>query len=166
MLHARADGVQADAELAFAGLLELCRPLLAFLPELPVRQARALESALALADREPADRFSVAAGTLGLLAAAAEEQPVCVLVDDGQWLDAASAHALGFAARRLEADRVAVLIAIRAGDAGDLDISGMQRLQLGALDAEACAQLLAEASGAPVSRVVLSELREATRSNP
>jgi DNA-binding CsgD family transcriptional regulator len=166
MLVARADGVQADAELPFAGLFELCRPLLAFLPELPARQARALESALALADGEPADRFSVAAATLSLLAAAAEEQPLCVLVDDGQWLDAASAHALAFAARRLEADRVAMLIAVRDTGPGDLDVSGLQRLELGGLEAEAAGELLAGSAGAPVSRGVLAELHQATHGNP
>ena len=109
MLVVRAQGVQSEAEVAFGGLLEVARPLLARIDELPERQAAALRAALALDVGPSPDRLTVGAATLSLLAAAAEETPLLVALDDAQWLDAESAAALGFAVRRLQAERVAVV---------------------------------------------------------
>jgi hypothetical protein len=110
----RAEGVEAEAELAFAGLHQLVRPLLGRLDRLPALQRAALEAAFGVRDGVGGDRFLVAAGTLGLLAEAAEEQPLLCVVDDLQWLDRPSADALLFAARRLDAEPIAVLLAVRA----------------------------------------------------
>jgi hypothetical protein len=109
----RAEGVEAEAELAFAGLHQLLRPLLDRVDRLPAVQRAALETAFGLRDGTGGDRFLVAAGTLGLLADAAEEQPLLCAVDDLQWLDRPSADALLFAARRLDAEPIAVLLAVR-----------------------------------------------------
>ena len=95
MLVVRAQGVQSETEVAFGGLLEVTRPLLARIDELPARQAAALRAALALDIGPPPDRLTVGAATLSLLAAAAEETPLLVALDDAHWLDAESAEALG-----------------------------------------------------------------------
>src|SRR4029077_9333405 len=132
----RALGVEREADLAFAGLLEICRPLLWLLDERPPPQAAALRGAFALEAAARAGRFVVAAATLGLLARAAEEHPLLVLVDDAQWLDGASADALLFAARRLEADAVALLFAVR-DEEGFFDASGLEQLVVGGIDRDA-----------------------------
>ena len=111
----RATGAEAERDLPFAALLTLLRPVLHLLDRLPPVQARALEGALALAPPALADRLVVHAAALGLLSAAAEQQPVLAIVDDAHWLDDASADALLFAARRLDGERVALLLALRPG---------------------------------------------------
>ena len=100
----RTTGVEAESDLAFAGLYGLLRPILGFLDGVPQTQSAALAGALGLAPSASADRFLVSAAVLGLIAAAAEEEPVLCLIDDAQWLDRASADALVFAARRFAAD--------------------------------------------------------------
>ena len=93
----------------------------------------ALEGALALRPGPAQERFAVGAATLSLLAAYADEGPVAVLVDDAQWLDGPSAEALLFAFRRLVADPIAVLIAVREGEPSLLDGADLPTLQLGGL---------------------------------
>ena len=117
----RARGIESEAQIPFAALLELLRPALAMLDAIPEPQAIALEGALALRRGPAQERFAVGAATLSLLAAYAEEEPVAVLVDDAHWLDGSSAQALLFAFRRLVADPIAVLIAVREGDPSLLD---------------------------------------------
>src|SRR4051794_23303276 len=126
----RARGVPQEADVPFAGLFALLRPALARLDDLPAPQAAALRTALALEAGEERDRFAIGAATLGLLAAHAEHRPVLVVVDDAHWLDAASLAAVTFAARRLLADAVAVLIATRPD--GGVDGS-LPALELGGL---------------------------------
>ena len=113
MLVLRATGYESEAQLEFSGLVEVCRPLLGSLDALPPVQSAALSSALGLSEPTQNDRFAVAAATLSLIAGAAEEMPVLVLVDDAHWLDEASLDALLFVARRLAADPVAFLFASR-----------------------------------------------------
>jgi len=109
----RAQGIEAESELAFGGLLELVRPILDVLPSIPGPQADALAGALALGPATVSDRFTVYAGVLSVLADAAERKPLLVLLDDVHWLDRASQEALLFATRRLHADRVALILALR-----------------------------------------------------
>src|SRR3712207_297588 len=109
----RAQGVEAEVELAFAGLHQLLRGVLDPLPRLPEPQQQELGAALGLASGGTANRFLISAAVLSLLAEAAEERPVLCLVDDAQWLDQASAEALLFAARRLRAEPVAMVFAAR-----------------------------------------------------
>jgi hypothetical protein len=109
----RARGIESEAQIPFASLLELLRPALAMLDHIPEPQAVALEGALALRPARAGERFAVGAATLSLLAHYAECGAVALLVDDAQWLDGPSAEALLFAVRRLVADPIAVLVAAR-----------------------------------------------------
>ena len=102
-------------ELAFAGLQQLCAPMLDRLEQLPGPQRDALGTAFGLRTGEPPDRFLVGLAVLSLLAEVAEEEPLVCLVDDAQWLDRVSAQTLAFVARRLLAERVGLVFAVRAG---------------------------------------------------
>src|SRR3712207_723001 len=108
-----AQGVESESELPFAGLHQLLRGALEHLPRIPLPQADHLRAALGLARGGAVDRFLVSAAVLSLLAEAAEHRPLLCLVDDAHWLDVASADALVFAARRLQAEPVAMLFAAR-----------------------------------------------------
>src|SRR3954447_23227334 len=94
-------GVESEMELPYAGLHQLCTPVLNRLEDLPEPQQVALRVALGLAAGDPPDRFLVALATLGLMSAATEERPLFCVVDDFQWLDDATAQAVGVVARRL-----------------------------------------------------------------
>ncbi len=162
----RASGIESEAELDFSALFDVCRPLLHNMGELAERQRDALAAALGVGPGKPVDRFAVGAATLSLLAAAAEDVPVLVLLDDAHWFDAASADALLFAARRLGAERVAVLLTAREGDAEAFDRPAFERLSLTGLDRDAAAALLAAGAGQEVSPDVAERLREASGGNP
>jgi DNA-binding CsgD family transcriptional regulator len=138
----RARGVESEAQIPFGSLLELIRPALVLLDQIPPPQAAALESALALRPGSAQDRFAVGAATLSLLAAYAEQDPVAVLVDDAQWLDGSSAQALLFAFRRLMADPVAVLVAVRDGEPSLLDGADLPTLRLSGLTSDEAAKLM------------------------
>ena len=105
-LVTRATGVQSEMELAFAGLQQLCTPMLSHAERLPGPQRSALRTAFGLDAGPPPDRFLVGLAVLSLLARVAGKRPLIGVIDDGQWLDRASAQALGFVARRLAADPV------------------------------------------------------------
>ena len=141
----RARGVQSEAELAFAALLELCRPILDRLEQLEPRQADALRAAFGLSEEQGATPFAIGAATLSLLAAAAEDRPLLLLVDDAHWLDPGSADALAFAVRRLRADAVAGLFATRPGEGRPFSGRELPELELEPLDASSAATLLAGA---------------------
>ena len=138
----RARGLESEAQIPFGSLLELIRPALPLLDRVPRPQAAALEGALALRPGAAQDRFAVGAATLSLLAAVAEEAPVAVLVDDAQWLDLSSAQALLFAFRRLLADPIAVLVAVRAGEPSMLDGADLPSLPIGGLTSDEAAMLV------------------------
>jgi len=110
---ARVAGVQSEMELAFAGLHQLCAPMLSRAESLPVPQQAALRTAFGQAAGPPPDRFLVGLAVLSLLSEAAAERPLVCVVDDQRWLDRASAQALGFVARRLAADPVGLVFAAR-----------------------------------------------------
>jgi DNA-binding CsgD family transcriptional regulator len=137
---ARVAGVQSEMELAFAGLHQLCAPMLGHAGSLPAPQRDALRTVFGLAAGPPPDRFLVGLAVLGLLSEAAGERPLICVVDDEQWLDRASAQALGFTARRLSADPVGVVFAARVP--GD-NLAGLPELRLEGL-AEADARTLLE----------------------
>ena len=165
-LVARATGVESEAELEYSGLLELCRPLLPWLDGLAVHQAHALRIALGLEDGRQLDRFAVGAATLALFAAAAEDRPLLVVVDDAQWLDDGSAGALRFAARRLVADRVAVLFAARESDPRGFAQDGFEELRLDGLDASDAQRLLETLADTALPDDVAESLCAATGGNP
>ena len=122
---ARAAGVQSEMELAFAGLHQLCAPMLDRAERLPLPQQDALRTAFGLVAGAPPDRFIVGLAALNLLSEVAGERPLICLIDDEQWLDQASAQALGFAARRLGANPVGLVFATRAPGA---ELAGLPEL--------------------------------------
>src|SRR3954471_22628299 len=110
---ARIAGVESEMELAFAGLHQLCAPMLGRAGALPAPQRAALGVALGLSSGPAPDRFLVALAALSLLSEAAAERPLLCLIDDAQWLDGASGQVLGFVARRLLAEAAALVFALR-----------------------------------------------------
>ncbi len=139
----RATGVEAEADLAFAGLYGLVRPVLDKLSLLPQTQREALAGALGLEASADADRFLVSAAVLGLLAAAADERPVLCVLDDAQWLDRPSADALVFSARRLRGERLAMLFGAREGEVRRFEAADLPELVVDGLDARSAAAVLA-----------------------
>jgi DNA-binding CsgD family transcriptional regulator len=146
-------GVEAESDLAFAGVYGLLRPILDSLSELPELQAKALAGALGLAPSTGSERFLVSAAVLGLLAEAAEERPVLCLVEDAHWLDTPSADALVFAARRLRAERVAIVFAVREGEARTFEGRGLPELLVTGLEDEDARALLSDSSDEIASSV-------------
>jgi AAA ATPase domain len=106
----RGAGVESEMELAFAGLHQLCAPMLGRLGSLAEPQRRGLSVAFGLAAGHNPDRFLVALGALSLMAETSEERPLLFVVDDAQWLDQASAQVLGFVGRRLLAESIALVL--------------------------------------------------------
>ncbi len=162
--HLRTCGVESEATLDHAALLQVLSPLRETMRQIPDRPAAAVAAALgwAAGGEIAGDRFLVGAGTLALLAQeAAERRPVLVVVDDLQWVDRESAQALLFAARRLGADAVLVLLAARSGVELTVPVDGVDRLTLGGLTAADAQQLLPD-----VGRGVADELAAATGGNP
>ncbi len=162
----RARGIESEADVPFAGLLELLRPALGELPAVPAPQASALQGALALRPGGAAIDSPSGRRTLSLLAAHAEQAPVLVLIDDAQWLDAPSAEAILFAIRRLLADAVAVLIAARDGHASLLDHAGLPIRRVSGLDRQGAHELLTRAAGHAPTDDVAGRLYAATAGNP
>jgi DNA-binding CsgD family transcriptional regulator len=139
----RTTGVEAESDIAFAGLYGLLRPIVDRLGEVPEIQAAALAGALGLAPSVGFDRLLVSAGVLSLVAAAADDGPLLCLIDDAQFLDVASAEALVFSTRRLVAEPVAMVFAVREGTARLFAAPGLPELAVEGLAAKAAAQLLA-----------------------
>ncbi|MDA0163683.1 ATP-binding protein, partial [Solirubrobacter ginsenosidimutans] len=138
----RVRGIQSESDIPYAGLAELVTPLLSHLEEIPEVQALAIRGALALGPATPGDRFTVPAGLLSLLARAADESPVLVVLDDTQWLDEPSLEAFLFAGRRLGQEGIAMLGAIR-DDAPTRDVPWLERLPVEPLDDREARGLLA-----------------------
>jgi len=160
---ARAVGVQSEMELAFAGLHQLCAPLAEYLDEIPVPQRDALRTAFGVAAGPPPDRFLVGLGTLSLLSEVAGERPLICLVDDEQWLDRASAQALGFTARRLAADLVGLVFAAREPGG---ELAGLPELGVGGLPEEDARALLDSVLSGPLDGRVRDLIVAETRGNP
>jgi DNA-binding CsgD family transcriptional regulator len=156
-------GVESEMELAFAGLHQLCAPLLDGLQDLPERQGDALRIVFGLSAGPAPDRFLVGLATLGLLAQGAEQQPLLCVVDDEQWLDNASAQVLGFVARRLAAESVGLVFGARVPTP---HLAGLSQLPIEGLGpADARALLDAEVS-APLDGWVRDQLVAETGGNP
>jgi hypothetical protein len=142
-------GVESEMELPFAALHQLCGPMLGCLPALPEPQQRALRVTFGLAAGTAPDRFMVGLAVLSLLTENAAARPLVCLVDDAQWLDEASSQVLGFAARRLLAEPVVLLFAVR--EATDEQISpGLPALTVEGLTEEDAGALLTAAVPGPL----------------
>jgi DNA-binding CsgD family transcriptional regulator len=153
-------------DMAYAALHQLLSPAVDLVKSLPQAQARALRSSLGLGRRVEADRLVLGAATVALLSAQAERGPLLLLVDDAQWLDGGSAEALAFAARRLGADDVAMLIAIRSGESSPFLAAGLPQLSIKGLDRDSAIHLLENEAGHPVSSDTAAWLFESTAGNP
>ncbi|HUE27010.1 MAG TPA: AAA family ATPase [Solirubrobacteraceae bacterium] len=159
----RAAGVEAEMELAFAALQQLCAPLLDRLDRLPGPQREAVGVAFGLRAGNAPDRFLVGLAVLSLLAEVAEEQPLLCVVDDAQWLDRASVQALVFVARRLLAESVGLLFA--TSDAGN-ELKGLPELELEGLPSSDARALLSSALRVPLDERVREQIVAETRGNP
>jgi DNA-binding CsgD family transcriptional regulator/tetratricopeptide (TPR) repeat protein len=162
----RVSGNPAETGIAFAALLQLLRPALGLLAALPRPQARALEVAFALDDGEVGDRFAIGAACLSLLSRFSDDQPVLVIIDDAHELDRPSAEAIVFAARRLLADRVAMLLASRPTTSGPVAEAGLPLHPLTGLDVAGAARLVAGDETPPLSREQVARLHCLSAGNP
>jgi len=160
---ARAAGVQSEMELAFAGVHQLCAPMLHHLEQLPVPQRDALTTALGISSGAAPDHFLVGLAVLGLLAEAAEQQPLICVVDDEQWLDRASVQVLAFVARRLQAESVGLVLAARQPSN---DLAGLPELVLEGLGEDDARALLDSVLPGPLDAAVRDRILAETRGNP
>jgi DNA-binding CsgD family transcriptional regulator len=162
---ARLAGVKDEMELAYAGLHQFCAPFLDRLDRLPTPQRTALSTAFGLTGGEPPDRFLVGLAVLDLLADRAEQKPLICLVDDAQWLDGVSAQTVAFVARRLFAERIALVVAVREpSDAHDF--AGLAELTVGGLGAVDAGRLLDSVVKGPLDPRVRDRIVAETRGNP
>src|SRR5918996_6006403 len=134
-------GVESESSIAFGGLHQLLQPAMHLVHRLPPGLASALRTAFGLEVSDSRERLLISAGVLSLVAELAEEAPVLCVVDDAHWLDRASASAVAFVARRLQAERVAFVVVIREGE-DPFDTSDINELRLGPLDEDARRDLL------------------------
>ena len=159
----RAVGVESEMELAFAGLHQLCAPMLDRLDRLPAPQRQAVEVAFGVVAGTAPDRFLVGLGVLSLLSEVADERPLLCVIDDAQWLDHASASTLAFVARRLLAEPVGIVFAAR--EPGE-ELQHVPELEVqGLLDGDARA-LLDSAVRSMLDEQVRDRIVAETRGNP
>ena len=167
----RSAGVESEMELAFSGVHQLCAPMLSLMDDLPAPQRDALGTAFGLRAGGATDRFLVGVALLTLLSEAAEERPLICVVDDAQWLDRASAQVLGFVARRLLAESIAMIFSVRdpseGRDLGTLPVMVIDGLSdadarallesatLGRLDERVRNRIVAESNGNPLALLEL-----------
>ncbi|MFL5842555.1 MAG: AAA family ATPase [Thermoleophilaceae bacterium] len=164
-LVVRATGVESEMEVPFAGLHQLVRPLLDHIGALPVPQHNALEVAFGRAAGTAPDRFLIGLAVVSLVSAAAQQHLLLGVVDDAQWLDRASAQTLGFVARRLPSEPVALIFGARAAPA-ITELAGLQELRVKGLpDSESRAMIRAALPG-PIDEPVLARIVAEARGNP
>lgn len=161
----RAQGIQADMEMAYASLHQVCAPFLSAVESLPEPQREALQTAFGLATGDPPDRFLVGLAVLTLLTRASDIRPVLLVVDDAQWLDTVSLQTLQFVARRLLAEAIAMVFAVREPE-GATTLAGMAELRLEGLDHKPAAALLESAFEGRLEPRVRDRLVAETRGNP
>lgn len=159
-------GIEAETNFAYAGLHQVCAPLLDRHDALPEPQRVALDVALGRRTGAAPDRFFVGLATLGLFSESAAKGGLVCILDDAQWLDPASAEVLAFVARRIEAERVAIVFGIRDGSTGGRVFAGLPALQLSGL-ADADARLLLDSVvAAPLDDEVRDRIIAEARGNP
>lgn len=162
---ARAAGIESEMELAFAGVHQLCAPMLHHLGQLPGPQRRAIDTAFGLSTGEAPDRFLVGLAVLSLLSDVAADRPLICIIDDVQWIDRASAQVLAFVARRLLAESIALVFAVRE-PSEEQEFGGLPQMVLAGLgDADARA-LLDSAIPGRLDERVRDRIVAETRGNP
>ncbi|WP_433158645.1 helix-turn-helix transcriptional regulator [Kribbella sp. CA-247076] len=162
---ARASGVESEMELPFAGLHQLCGPMLNLAEELPPPQRAALSVAFGIEFGGPPDRFLVGAAVLSLLSEVADRKPLLCVVDDAQWLDQASAQALTFVGRRLFADRIGIVFAVREPVTAP-EWRGSPELVVGGLPDEDAGALLDSVVPGRLDEHIRDRIVAETRGNP
>jgi DNA-binding CsgD family transcriptional regulator len=164
----RAVGIESEMELPFAGLHQLCVPMLGRLGSLAEPQRRALSVAFGLDAGDKPDRFLVGLAALSLMAETSEERPLLCVADDAQWLDQASAQALGFVGRRLLAESIALVFAARVATVAVVPdhLAGLPELRLTGLDHQAARALLDTVTSGPLDESVRRRFIEETHGNP
>jgi DNA-binding NarL/FixJ family response regulator len=162
----RGTGIESESDLAYAALHQVLRPVFDRIEQLPEPQAAALRAAFALSNETVDERFRVSSGALSLLADVAEGHPVLCLVDDAQWLDGASADALVFAARRLEAESVAILFAARDDEERPFRAPGLPEIRPPALGPAESHSVLDHQLGSNVPAGVIDWLVATANGNP
>lgn len=160
---ARAAGVQSEMELTFAGLHQLCAPLLDRLDRLPAPQRDALRTVFGASAGPAPDQFVVGLAVLGLLSDVAEQHPLLCLIDDQQWIDSASANVLAFVARRLGAESVGMVFGVRVPGK---ELTGLPDLEITGLPVADARQLLDSALGGPIDARVRDQIVAETGGNP
>lgn len=166
---ARVTSVQSDMELPYAGLHQLCEPMMDRLDRLPPGQRDAVSGALGLGATRAPDGFLVALGVLGLLSEVARDRPLLCVVDDAQWLDLASMQSLAFTARRLLAESVAIVFAARVPDEeppGIAEPAGLPELLVKGLSDREARALLRSVLPGPWDERVLGRIIAESRGNP
>ena len=159
----RAAGIQSEMELAFAGVHQLCLPMMDHLDQLPPPQRAALSIALGMTDGPAPDRFLIGLAVLNLLSNVAVDRPLLCLVDDEQWLDRASAQVLAFVARRLGAESVGLVFAARDPSGA---MTGLPALVVRGLRGVEARALLDSVLTAPLDPRVRDQILAETRGNP
>ncbi|MFC8425642.1 AAA family ATPase [Streptomyces sp. NPDC057236] len=161
----RAAGVQSEMELSYAGLHQLCAPLLSHLDDLPEPQRDALGTAFGLRAGDAPDRFLVSLATLSLLASAVGDEPLVCLVDDAQWLDRVSSQTLQFVARRLLAESVVLVLAVRESGTREI-LADLPELLVRGLDEHESRRLLDSVVTGPLDASVRDRIVAEARGNP
>jgi DNA-binding CsgD family transcriptional regulator len=159
----RAAGVETEMEFPFAGLHQLCAPMLDHLDHLPAPQREALRTAFGISAGPVPNRFFIGLAVLDLLSAVAEKRPLVCLVDDEQWLDRTSAQVLGFVSRRLAAEPVALVFGAR--DPGE-ELAGLPEMTVRGLDEGDARALLDSVLTGPLDARVRDRIIAETRGNP
>ena len=161
----RAAGVESELELAYAGLHQLCSSYLDRIGTLPVPQREALGTVFGLQPGPVPDRFLLGLAVLTLLSEVAEEQPLICVVDDAQWLDQASAQTLEFVARRLAAESVGLVFAVRETDK-EPKLAGLPELRVRGLAIDHAAALLESAVPGTLDSRVRDRILAESQGNP
>ena len=164
--HARVRQIvasESEMELAYAGLQQLCAPMMNAIDSLPLPQREALEVALGLSSASSGNRFLVGLAVLGLLTEAAGDRPLLCIIDDAQWLDDASSQAIAFVARRLDAEGITILLAMRT--VGD-QFANLQQLRLGGLSDRDAGDLFRHVVPGAIDRRIRDQIIAEARGNP
>ncbi len=159
-------GVESESDIAYVNLADVFRHHYTCLNTIPERQAEALASVFAIGPSKPADRFTVAAATLNLLAAIATQGPVLVTIDDAHWVDPASLGALTFAGNRLEVEGIVLMFAVRSGQPAAHQLARYETLALAGLRPSAARTLVARTGLPAMSEASTSRLIEESGGNP
>ena len=159
-------GVESESDIAYVNLADVFRHHYTYLNAIPERQADALASVFAIGPSRPADRFTVAAATLNLLAAIATESPVLVTIDDAHWVDPASLGALTFAGNRLEVEGIVLMFAVRSGQPAAHQLARYRNAGACRPGSSAARALVARTGLPAISEASTSRLIEESGGNP